>query len=101
MTKFGDDLIASMTEGLAHAKGEPVDVRVTKVKVDRPDVRALRSSLGLSRAAFAERYGLDARAVQDWEQGRRMPDRAARILLRVIRRAPDLVAEEAHADAAS
>ena len=27
----------------------------------------------LSRQKFADRFGLDARAVQDWEQGRRLP----------------------------
>ena len=35
------------------------------------EVRAIRRRTGLSRARFAERFGLDPRAVQDWEQGRR------------------------------
>ena len=33
----------------------------------------------------------DVRAVQDWEQGRRVPDRAARVLLTVIDRDPEAV----------
>ena len=45
----------------------------------------------LSRQKFADRFGLDARAVQDWEQGRRVPDRAARVLLTVIDRDPEAV----------
>ena len=45
----------------------------------------------LSRQRFADRFGLDARAVQDWEQGRRVPDRAARVLLTVIDRDPEAV----------
>ncbi len=45
----------------------------------------------LSRQSFADRFGLDARAVQDWEQGRRVPDRAARVLLTVIDRDPEAV----------
>ena len=52
---------------------------------------ALRKRLKLSRRKFAERFGLDARAVQDWEQGRRVPDRAARVLLTVIDRDPESV----------
>ena len=38
-----------------------------------------------------DRFGLDARAVQEWEQGRRVPDRAARVLLTVIDRDPEAV----------
>lgn len=45
----------------------------------------------LSRQKFADRFGLDARAVQDWEQGRRVPNRAARVLLTVIDRDPEAV----------
>ena len=40
---------------------------------------------------FADRFGLDVRAVQDWEQGRRVPDRAACVLLTVIDRDPEAV----------
>ena len=43
------------------------------------------------RQKFADRFGLDARALQDWEQGRRVPDRAARDLLTVIDSDPGAV----------
>ena len=58
-----------------------------------PDVRAIRTRLGLSQAAFADRFGFSVRTVQQWEQGRAVPDRPARILLRVIERAPETLAE--------
>ncbi len=45
----------------------------------------------LSRRKFADRFGLDERALQDREQGRRVRDRAARVLLTVIDRDPDAV----------
>ncbi len=57
------------------------------------DVRAVRKQTGLSRVKFAEKFALDARAVQDWEQGRRMPERAARAYLTVIAKRPDAVVE--------
>jgi putative transcriptional regulator len=56
-----------------------------------PNVRAIREKLGLSQAEFAERFDLDVRAVQDWEQDRRRPDRAAKALLRVIDANPKAV----------
>ena len=54
-------------------------------------IRVLRKRMKLSRQKFADRFGLDVRAVQDWEQGRRVPDRAARVLLTVIDHDPEAV----------
>ena len=45
----------------------------------------------LSRQKFADRFRLDARALQDWEHGRRVPDRAAPVLLTVIDHDPEAV----------
>ena len=56
------------------------------------NVRALRTRLGLTRKAFAERYGLDLRTVEGWEQERFSMDRSARVLLMVIALEPDAVA---------
>jgi putative transcriptional regulator len=55
------------------------------------DVRKIRAHLGLSQEAFAETYGFALSAVRDWEQGRRKPERSARILLRIVEREPDAV----------
>jgi putative transcriptional regulator len=56
-----------------------------------PDIKAIRQKLGLSQSAFANRFGFSVRTVQQWEQGRSVPDRPARILLRVIESAPEAV----------
>jgi putative transcriptional regulator len=57
-----------------------------------PDVRAIRRKLRLSQAQFARRFGFSVRTIQEWEQGRALPDRPARILLRVIEKSPKTVA---------
>ncbi len=56
-----------------------------------PDVRRIREQLGLTQAEFAKRFGLSQRTVEQWEQGRALPDRPARILLAVIERDPRAV----------
>lgn len=56
-----------------------------------PDVRGIRRKLGLSQSKFAARFGFSVRTVQEWEQGRALPDRPARILLRVIEKSPKAV----------
>ena len=90
-SELGKEIETALGEVLAHVQGEEaLPCRI----VDDPSaaqVVAVRERLKLSRRAFAERFGLDARAVQDWEQGRRVPDRAARVLLTVIDRDPGAV----------
>jgi putative transcriptional regulator len=56
-----------------------------------PDVRHIREQLGLSQSEFANRFGLSVRTVQQWEQGRAIPDQPARVLLRVIEHSPTTV----------
>jgi len=91
-TEFGRELIASLQEAVAIVRGETEPARV-HLPPDATDVRAIRGRLGLSRPAFAERFGLAVSAVRDWEQGLRRPDPAARVLLLVIARSPGVVAE--------
>lgn len=90
-TQVGHELEAALGEVLTHVRGETsLPCRI----VDDPAAErivALRKRMKLSRQKFADRFGLDARAVQDWEQGRRVPDRAARVLLTVIDRDPEAV----------
>lgn len=62
-----------------------------------PDVRQVRARLGLSQAAFADRFGLSTRTVQEWEQGRAVPDQPAGVLLKVILDAPETVARAVRA----
>ena len=86
MSDFGEELIEAMGQAAAHARGEQVPgLVVHRVAVmAAEDVRAIRARTSLSRGKFAERFGLDPRALQDWEQGRRLPDRAAHVLLLTI-----------------
>ena len=87
---LADDLIEALGEAVAHAEGR-LDLSTRTYAPPTVDVRAIRKRFALSRAKFATRFGLDPRAIQDWEQGRRAPDRAARILLMVIEAQPGVV----------
>lgn len=88
---FGKELIQSAHEALAIAEGrsEPAAVFVP----ESIDVAAIHKRLKLSQAEFARRYGLPASTIKDWEQNRRQPDRAALLLLKVIDKAPEIVAQ--------
>jgi putative transcriptional regulator len=83
---------------VAAAKSDPDNLPLTdeelkqlKPAVPPPDAKAIRKLTGLSQTEFAWRFGFDVSALRDWEQKRRVPDRAARVLLAVIQYEPKAV----------
>ena len=90
-SEAGLEIEGALGEVLSHVRGESaLPCRILE-NPGAEQILSVRKRLKLSRRKFAERFGLDARAVQDWEQGRRMPDRAARVLLTVIQHDPQAV----------
>ncbi|WP_442953306.1 helix-turn-helix domain-containing protein [Paucibacter sp. XJ19-41] len=58
-----------------------------------PAAARARAQVGLSQRDFAPLLGVSARTLQDWEQGRREPNGAARTLLRVAVAHPEVLRE--------
>lgn len=85
---FGEELIGGMQLVLAHQRGK---IELEQVWPKPVDVKAIRKSVKMSQAEFARAYGISKRALQEWEQGGRQPDSAARAYLTVIARAPAVV----------
>jgi putative transcriptional regulator len=52
-----------------------------------------RHSTGLSQADFAALLGVSKRTLQQWEQGRREPSGAARMLIKIAEKHPDVLTE--------
>lgn len=88
MTKAGERILAALREATEWAGG----AETGGILHEFPDTKAIRTRLGLTQAAFAERFGLALGSVRDWEQGRTAPDRPARVLLQVIAHNPEAVA---------
>ena len=89
MSSGGRSILRGAREALEYARGAREGF-VAHVP-EQVDVVAIRSRLGLSQAEFAARFGFKLDAVQNWEQGRRRPEGAARAFLRVIEREPEAV----------
>jgi putative transcriptional regulator len=98
MSKLGKRLIQGAREGRAIARGE-ADPKTYRVHVPTEiDVRKIRQRLKLSQGEFAARFGIPAATLRDWEQNRRKPEGAARVLLKVIKEEPEAVSRAlAHA----
>ena len=82
--KFQQDLLESVRQ---MQRGEVA--RSAKVKL--PSAAEARMRMGLSQQDFAELLGVSPRTLQDWEQGRREPTGAARMLLRVAVKHPGVL----------
>ena len=90
MSRAGDRILRSVRNARAYARGEATEGFVAHVP-EAVDVRGIRDRLGLTQQEFALRFGFSLAAVRDWEQGRRQPEQAARVLLLVIDRDPKAV----------
>lgn len=66
----------------------------TKVEAKSHIVR-VRLKSGLSQAQFAAALGVSKRTLEQWEQGRRTPSGAARQLLKIADRHPEVLIEVA------
>jgi putative transcriptional regulator len=65
--------------------------RVHHIKV--PEALEARMRSGLSQQKFADVLGVSSRTLQEWEQGRRNPSGAARSLLTIAKRRPEVLRE--------
>ncbi len=84
-----DDLVAGLEDVRDYKTGKREGF-VAHVP-EQVDVRSIRAKVKHTQASFAKTYGFSVSAVRDWEQGRRQPERAARILLAMIAEAPETV----------
>ncbi len=87
-SSFGADLIEGMKLVLAHQRGE---IPLEQVWPKPIDVKAIRKRVKMSQAEFSRAFGISKRALQEWEQGGRQPDSAARAYLTVIAKEPAVV----------
>jgi putative transcriptional regulator len=86
-----EELLESVREGGAILRG--ATLRGDKAAARRfvfptPDVKQIREGYELSQSEFAALLGVSIKTLQNWEQGRRTPQGAARVLLQVAARHP-------------
>lgn len=83
------ELLESVRQGGAILRGDRKPSRI--FKFSEPDVRGIREQYGLSQNKFASLMGISVGTLRNWEQGRRKPEGAARVLLRVAAEHPEAV----------
>jgi putative transcriptional regulator len=87
------DLFDELTKSVKEAK----DIMKEKAMPSRVfdfsniDIKNIREQHELSQHKFASLLGISVSTLRNWEQGRRKPEGAARVLLKVVSKNPKAV----------
>jgi putative transcriptional regulator len=84
-----NELVASVREGGATLRGKSAPAR--SFKIDAPNIKKIRAGYKLSQQEFSALLGISIATLRNWEQGRRVPEGPAKILLQVAARHPDVI----------
>jgi putative transcriptional regulator len=88
----GFDALDQAREGKLTLRKYKVEPK-TVPRMDAAAVHALRTKLGMSQPVFARQLRIEPRTVANWEQGVSTPNAQAAILLKLVERHPELLAE--------
>lgn len=83
---LGSELLESVRQMKADKKAQVHHIAVS-------DIVEARNKVGLSQDQFAVLLGVSKRTLQDWEQGRREPSGAAKSLITIAMKRPDVLLE--------
>jgi putative transcriptional regulator len=91
--EFKEEQFRQLKESIKEAgdimDGQSEPARVTEIH--EPDVKGIRKKMGLTQEEFASVMGISTGTLRNWEQGRRTPQGAARVLLWVTSDHPEVV----------
>jgi len=89
-TELGLEIEAGLREAIAYQRGEvALETRLVG-PMTAARVREIRKGVAKSPKDFERRFGIPARTLEGWEQGRAI-DATARVLLSVIEKEPGAV----------
>jgi len=83
---IGEELLQAVRDIKAGRVG-----RVSTLEVS--PIAAARLKIGLSQSEFAKILGVSVRTLQEWEQGRRTPSGAAKSLITIAIKNPEVIKE--------
>ena len=84
-----DELVNSLHEGGTILRGDQPASRVFTIQP--LEIKDIRNGFGLTQEEFAALLGISVRTLRNWEQGRRVPEGPARVLLQVAAKHPEAV----------
>lgn len=92
------ELQSALGEAKAHAEGK-LTLRTHQVRhgeelvISPSEIIGIRERFNMSRGVFARLLHTSARTLENWEQGRSMPNGQAITLLRLVQRHPETLSQ--------
>ncbi|MDZ7362536.1 MAG: helix-turn-helix domain-containing protein [candidate division KSB1 bacterium] len=91
--KLFQELTDALKDAAAFEQGEKIDLRVAKLPAPPKPMTAkeiinLRKRFAMSQPVFARYLNVTPATVKSWEQGIRLPSRAALKLLHIVKQEP-------------
>ena len=86
---FFSELVASVKEGGEILSGQRAASR--RFEFQPVNVVRIRERLSLTQPKFAALLGISLATLRNWEQGRRVPEGPARVLLNVVDKHPEVL----------
>ncbi|HJD63767.1 MULTISPECIES: helix-turn-helix domain-containing protein [Rickettsieae] len=83
-------ILAGMQEAILYSKGR-LKAKKHNISLPNIDVYEARDHLKLTQKQFAAAFGISIATLRNWEQGRRSPTGAAKVLLKIIQKEPEIV----------
>ena len=88
-----DELLTSVKEvkKIMNKEAEP-----SRVFIKNPNPKIIREKLSLTQEQFAKLMNISVYTIRNWEQGRREPEGAAKVLLNVVNYHPEILRDLAY-----
>jgi len=88
-----DELLDSVkeTRKIINKQTEP-----SRVFIKNPNPKNIREKLSLTQEQFAKLMNISVYTIRNWEQGRREPEGAAKVLLNVVNYHPEVLRDLAY-----
>lgn len=66
-------------------------VTIPEVQLTTHEIKEIREKLNLSQSVFAKLLNVSPSSIRQWEQGKRKPTGATRVLLDLLKRSPHIL----------
>ena len=64
---------------------------IPSIEVTSSQIRSIRARMNLSQSVFAKLLNVSASSIRQWEQGKRYPAGATKVLLELLEKSPHLL----------
>ncbi len=70
---------------------DKLGVEIPEINITKIQIREIREQMKLSQTVFAKLLNVSPSSIRQWEQGKRKPTGATKVLLELLERSPEIL----------